>query len=382
MPIRLLIAGASTRAAAHSAGCAGYDVVAWDAFADRDQHPRVEAHACAVHGGQPMAAALAHAARDVRADAVVYLSPFENDPPAVEVLTGGRQLFGNHADTLRRVRDPLLLHRTLEQHRVPAPHVCPAGVTPPAGPWLLKPFASGGGRGVRTWRPGVPVPADHYLQQQVEGVPGSVTLIAAKGECAIIGVSRQLIGDDAFGAAGFRYCGSIDASAGDAFEETPQLMAAATALARTVAAAFDLRGLNGIDFVARGGLPLPVEVNPRWSSSMELFDRDGSASLMAAHADACTTRRITWRGAPAGAVTGKAIVFARRTVVMGDTSGWLATRARRDVPWPGQQIARGEPICTVYARASSYASCYAALVEQASAVYRELADSSRRLRSL
>ena len=55
MLIRLLIAGASTRAAAHSAGCAGYDVVAWDAFADRDQHPRVEAHACAVHSGQPMA---------------------------------------------------------------------------------------------------------------------------------------------------------------------------------------------------------------------------------------------------------------------------------------------------------------------------------------
>ena len=98
-------------------------------------------------------------------------------------------------------------------------------------------------------------------------------------------------------------------------------MAAATALARTVAAAFDLRGLNGIDFVARGGLPLPVEVNPRWSSSMELFDRDGSASLMAAHVDACTTGRMTWRGEPAGSVTGKAIVFARRTVVVGDTSG-------------------------------------------------------------
>src|SRR5688572_25563403 len=253
MPIRLLIAGASTRAAAHSAGCAGHDVVAWDAFADRDQHPRVEAHAIAAHIRQPLAAALAHAARDVRADAAVYLSPFENDPPAVETLSAGRHLFGNPADTLRRVRDPVLLRRTLEQHGVSAPDVCPAGVTPSpgAGAWLLKPVASGGGRGVRPWRPGASVPAGHYLQQQVEGVPGSVTFIAAKGECAIVGVSRQLIGDEAFGAAGFRYCGSIDASAGDAFEQTPQLMAAATALARTVAAAFDLRGLNGIDFVAR-----------------------------------------------------------------------------------------------------------------------------------
>ena len=131
------------------------------------------------------------------------------------------------------------------------------------------------------------------------------------------------------------------------------------------------RGLNGIDFVARCGLPLPVEVNPRWSSSMELFDRDGRRSLMAAHIDACRTGRITWRDDAAGAVAGKAIVFARRTVVVGDTSAWL-NRARRDVPWPGQRIARGEPVCTVYASASSYASCYAGLVEQASAVCREL----------
>jgi predicted ATP-grasp superfamily ATP-dependent carboligase len=139
-----------------------------------------------------------------------------------------------------------------------------------------------------------------------------------------------------------------------------------------VAEAFGVRGLNGIDFVARGGAPLPVEVNPRWSSSMELFDREERESLLAAHVGACRAGLVSWRSESPGSVAGKAIVFARRAVVLGETSGWLASRARRDVPWPGQRVAPGEPVCTVYARASSYATCYASLVEQAAAVYREL----------
>jgi len=38
-----LICGTSTRAAAASAARAGFRVIAFDAFADRDQHPSVDA---------------------------------------------------------------------------------------------------------------------------------------------------------------------------------------------------------------------------------------------------------------------------------------------------------------------------------------------------
>src|SRR5216110_553778 len=39
---------------------------------------------------------------------------------------------------------------------------------------------------------------------------------ARAGRAVPVGVSRQLVGEHAFGAAGYRYCGNILAAAGDA----------------------------------------------------------------------------------------------------------------------------------------------------------------------
>ena len=74
--------------------------------------------------------------------------------------------------------------------------------------WLLKPLSSGGGHGIRPWRR-TTVPKGCYLQQRIDGRPGSVVFVAADGRAVPLGVSRQLIGDQRFGAGGVRYCGSI-----------------------------------------------------------------------------------------------------------------------------------------------------------------------------
>src|SRR3989441_13045717 len=81
--------------------------------------------------------------------------------------------------------------------------------------WLLKPRASGGGRGVRLYRAGEPVPKGWYLQQQVVGAPGSIVFVAAGGAAAPLGGSRVLAGGPALGVEGVLYCGSILAGAGD-----------------------------------------------------------------------------------------------------------------------------------------------------------------------
>jgi len=36
---------------------------------------------------------------------------------------------------------------------------------------------------------------------------------------------------------------------------------------RCAASEFGLLGINGLDFVARDGIPYPIEVNPRWSAT-------------------------------------------------------------------------------------------------------------------
>src|SRR5438067_674295 len=92
LPNAVIIAGVSTRAAAESAALAGFEVTALDAFADLDQHPAVRAQAIY---GPFTAAAAARAARGLEADAVAYLSNFENHSRAIESLARGRALWGN-----------------------------------------------------------------------------------------------------------------------------------------------------------------------------------------------------------------------------------------------------------------------------------------------
>ena len=368
MSSRVLIAGVSTRAAAESAACAGFVVTSIDAFADLDQHPSVRALSLAE--GFSCAAA-ARASREIECDAVVYLAGFENHPGAVATLARGRTLWGNSPEVLRRARDPAAAARAFRARGLQAPRVS-ARAGAAEGRWLVKPSARGGGQGVGPWRLGSSLSRSSYLQEFVDGTPGAVVFVAAHGAAVPLGVSRQIVGDHAFGAAGYQYCGSILAAGQDA-----SLVKAACALASVAAAEFSLVGANGIDFVASAGVPYPVEINPRWCASMELVERAFGLSVFAAHAAACASGSLPdfdlRRQRPHAGAAGKAVVFARAEATVGDTRGWLEEDSGiRDVPRPGDRIRAGHPVCTVFAACSDEARCYAALVERAAQVYAEL----------
>jgi uncharacterized protein len=388
----VLIAGVSARAAAASAARAGFAVTTVDAFADRDLPGGSRVVSPPRDIGQPFnARAAARAAADVACDAVVYLSNFENHPDAVQALAAGRALWGNPPDVVRRVRDPRLLMHVCRRRGILSPAVIvnandrnePSDPNDPneANEWLIKPFASGGGHGVRIWLRSdrglrIPEPG-FYLQRRLEGIPGSVVFVAAGGRAVPLGVSRQLVGDPAFGANGFRYCGNILAASGDRqFPEEARVVCAACELATTVADAFGLIGVNGIDFMARDGTPYPIEVNPRWCGSMDLVERAYGVCVFDVHASACAAATLPRfdlaQARHVSGAAGKAIVFAREDIVVGDTDEWLSDDTVHDVPHAGERIAAARPVCTVYAAGADAAACYAALVARADRVYQEL----------
>jgi len=332
----------------------------------------------------PTAVAMTRATVGVSADAVCYLSPFENHPRTISALAAGRALWGNSPETLRRVRDPLELHKVLARNGFVAPRIANVsnGLNDPnVSEWLIKPFSSGGGNRIRNWA-GERVPRTSYLQERIDGTPGSILFAAARGRCVPLGLSRQLAGDPNFGATGYRYCGSILAPLEDPqFTNGHALLATATAMARCIASEFGLVGINGIDFVARGGLPYAVEVNPRWSASLEVAERAFGLALFRAHADACRTGALPafdlallLRDAP---VVGKAVVYAQRTGIAPDTRAWLEDPMVRDVPRAGEIFRKGQPICSVFATAGDSDACYTALVERAESVYAGMTVTSR-----
>jgi predicted ATP-grasp superfamily ATP-dependent carboligase len=376
----VLIAGVTTRALALSAVRAGYRVTAVDAFGDLDLRALVEVIAVkrlpGRHAG-PLAAARAGA--PVAAELVAYTSNFENSPRAVERLAQGRRLLGNPPDVLARVRNPLELMRVLRCHGLATPETrARATATTPAGiPWLLKPRRSGGGHGIRNWHRGVSIPRSSYLQERIAGVPGSVIFAANGDDAVLLGFSRQLVADSRLGARAFRYCGSLLGSpAIPLFSRQDELLERAAIVARTTSREFGLVGLNGIDFIARGGVPYPIEVNPRYSASMELVERAQGISMFEAHLRAC---RGELPPVPAAGmdIHGKAIVFTRHDVILGDTVPWLGNEWLADVPHPGERIRRGHPLCTVFARAHDGSTCRRLLLRRAAAIYR-LVESKRK----
>jgi uncharacterized protein len=369
----VLIVGVSTRAAAESAARAGFEVTALDGYADLDQHPSVRALSLPRDFGTTFSAeAVVNAARELPGDAIVYLSSLENHPNAVDALTSERALWGNRSGVLRRVRDPKALADVFTTCGIRAPRVVmphqAASLPSDVDRWMLKPRASGGGHGVRLWQPGVAVTPGHYLQEFVEGTPGSVIFVAAGGRGVVLGITRQLVGDRAFGVGGFRYCGNILTNDRTRVRE-------AAALVDVIAAEFALVGLGSIDVVANEDGLRPVEVNPRWSASMELVERKRNISMFAVHADACVKGELPAFDINApldqGEVHGKAIVFSRQDVVIGDTRRWLDDPDVRDVPHEGDHIGTGQPVCTVLAVSSNEAGCYARLVECAARIYSE-----------
>src|SRR5688500_3501676 len=376
----ILICGTSTRAAAESAARAGFSVTTIDAFADRDQHPTVRALSVARDfNASPTAPAMARVARDLPCDAVVYLSPFENHPRAVAALAADRVLLGNAPERLRRVRNPFVLAEELKRRGFAVPRLLNENDSNDANDsngWLIKPFRSGGGARIREWQRG-PIPRGWYLQERIDGTPGSLVFAAAKGACVAIGFSRQLVGDANFGAAGFRYCGSILAPLGDRqFADGAAVFEAAGAMAQCMSTTFGLAGLNGLDFIARGRVVYPLEVNPRWSSSIEVAERAFAMPFFPVHVAACSDGVLpTFDCAAAlerSGVVGKAIVYARHAASIGDSSSWMEDSSVRDVPRAGERFRPGQPICSVFATAADSETCYRLLVRRAARVYAEL----------
>jgi predicted ATP-grasp superfamily ATP-dependent carboligase len=372
----LIVAGVTTRALAVSAAREGWQVTAVDAFGDRDLRAVAAVLTVPSSSASPFTPSMAaRIARAVRADTAAYTSNFENHPGAVAMLSENRRLLGNRPQVLEKIRNPFALMRALSRRGFPVPAT--RASAPPVGTpgrWLRKPRRSGGGHGTVVWKRGS-LTRSSYLQARITGIPGSIAFLADGHHAVPIGISRQLVGEKEFGSNGFRYCGSLLADGRRLFDRGDEVTSVAIALAAAVTEEFGLVGLNGLDFVARGGVPYTLEVNPRYSASMELVERSTLSSLFRMHERSCA-------GVLPGAivmprnVSGKAVVFARRTVTIIDSGRW-AELAVADVPHPGERIARGRPICTVFAEGRDADECHERLVREAGRVYRMVETGAR-----
>jgi predicted ATP-grasp superfamily ATP-dependent carboligase len=365
-----------------SAVRSGHDVVAVDFFGDRDQAQLAESYALQRDLGLPATAeGLATAARRIDADAVVYGANLENHQEVVGERTLGRRVLGNPAEVVRDVRDWALLRRFCLEAGLAHPVTLLHGEEERAGRgrWLRKRVRSGGGHGIASWD-GRPLDDAHTLQAEVDGRAASIAFVADGRQSRVFAFTEQLLGRTDLGGSGYAWCGNVLPLELPGPDHTA-IYAQVEHMASSLTRRFGLVGVNGLDVVigrdAEGNVrPYLIEVNPRFTGSMELAERAFGISVFRLHVEALAGRiphASLFEGAPEGCV-GKGIVYARRPTVAPDTTVWL-TRGVRDVPWPRRHIAAGHPVCTVLARGRDRRTCLEGLFSAAAAVYRDIDES-------
>jgi predicted ATP-grasp superfamily ATP-dependent carboligase len=348
----ILILGASTRAAAFSALRAGLRPHCIDFFADRDL-----SSACAVIRIDPEegASGLERAASSLPGADWLYTGPLENHPELVERLSLIHQLCGNSRATLQAVRDPLRVADVLSRAGLPHPDVrLSDNGLPRERTWLVKPVASGGGRLIRFFDEQPSFLAEPcYYQEWVDGPSFSAIFLADAARAEFIGVTRQLIGAEGLP---FAYQGSIGP-----WPVSDRLRNVLEQLGSVLTTAFNLVGLFGFDYILRDDGPWPVEVNPRYTASVEVLELALRRSLIAEHLHMCAPElvrsgiRSELRPGNADAkVVGKGVLYSRRASVIPKIAideSWqrdpLAVPEIADVPWPAR-VDAGQPLLTVF----------------------------------
>ncbi len=351
--MRFLVVAHSARLLAQSAARARCPVCALDLFNDADTR-RVSLHSEAV---DPRAAngpgfdredLLRRAARLCPPSGclgLVYGAGFEDDTVTLARLARGRELFGNPPELVERLKDPVRFFGMLDQLAIAHPDTTPDRPAQPRG-WLYKRRGATGGAHVMD-AGAVDIEAaagQGYFQRREAGRNLSVLFLADGRDAEVIGVSRQLTRGT--GRHRYAYAGAVGPIELPAAVYRKLRDAIDALVART-----GLVGCNSLDFLLDGVRPSVLEINPRPSATMDLYDDDWATGLFDAHLKACRGRLPRAAAARrARAARAHAIVYAHKPLQIPADAAFAPWCS--DLPRPGSRMALDAPVCTVHAEAA------------------------------
>ncbi|AOF82329.1 ATP-grasp domain protein [Methyloversatilis sp. RAC08] len=342
MPHWLIVSG-SARALAQSCVAAGWTCDVIDPFADTDTQAvaRRTVRADFRDGafGDELPALIAGMAG--RWDGIVDGSGFEPRPDLLSALDrafhASAPRRGNAAATVQQCKTPDALAAGLREAGVRHAAMRSEGRAPDG--WLMKQTGACGGAHVRPAQGGETIPTGWHAQACVAGIPASVLFLADGHRGRIVGVSRQFPGAI---AGPYAWC--------EAVSDLPLDDAQLALLERDVDAivrAFGLRGLNGADLVLEGGRHVLLEINPRPTATLALYDGRVAGGLFAAHIAACAGQLADVAMSPARALRGLRVVYAPHDLIVGNGVRW--PEGCTDLPAAGSFVAKAAPVCTAHA---------------------------------
>jgi predicted ATP-grasp superfamily ATP-dependent carboligase len=371
----VLVAALAGRGLAASARRAGYLPLVADAFGDSD----TEEHAFKVRRvgdaarigfrTKPVLSALAElaAAAPSAPLGLVLGSGFEDRPRLIAALASRYRLLGNDAATTARAKSPTALVAQLDALGIRHPDTQLAPPADPAG-WLSKRIGGSGGAHIVA-AADADLSARRYYQRRRAGELSALA-VATRDGARLVGISRQwTVGA---GPRPYRYGGAVGP-----VDLDPGIARVIHKAVHALSAALRLVGLVSFDFLLVDGAPWLLEVNPRPSATLDVFD-DAAGTLFRAHLAACAGATPPPLPPREGACAA-AILYADRGRLGVGTGHWPEWTADR--PPPGTRIPRYHPVATVFARGATpeaaLRSCRARLDELGEMLYAQAPTRER-----
>lgn len=282
--------------------------------------------------------------------AAVYGSGLETHAASLDYLFARLPVFGNTPATCRRLHDKRKFFAVLHKWGMTYPLTC---FTPPktAGEWLIKPYYGEGGAQISFYESpagrsaqsngarGTPY-ENIYWQRYQRGVAMSALFLADTHKAQVVAFNRQWT--TTFPGRPFVFSGVMShAQLPDA--EKRRLAKWLNALTSE----FSLTGLNSLDFIWDGQQLWVLEINPRPSASIALYDDYCAGGLLAAHLAACrgALRQFEMQNASCSAYQ---IVYAPSDCRIPSALNWPVWA--NDKPQADSFIRAGTPICSIMAR--------------------------------
>lgn len=363
---QLLIIGVQARPAAFSALRAGLQPLCADLLADSDLRARCHVRrvrSSEFHGN------LLRFAEDHPEVPLMYGGPLENQPDLVGELSRQRPLWGCSPASLRLARDPFVWTRMLVEAGIPVPEVrAPTSPKVPGRKWLIKPVTGGSGFGILRWTgPETFRQGNAYVQEYIKGLSCSAIYLGSASGSRFLGATRQFIGEKWANVDCFHYCGNSGPLA-----LTAEVRQALDRLGEALGAGCQLRGLWCLDYILKDNVPWPVEINPRYSASIEVLEYATGLPAMALH------RQVFDPDAPEPAwpapgrrpaVVAKVLWHAPLGFTMPEGGPWEELLHNpgdihemppyADLPESGIIFNLGRPVVTVFTRGDSRQDCRA-----------------------
>lgn len=344
VPPQYLVVASSGRALARSAHYSGHSVCVLDLFADTDTLryssicKKISASGWGLDVDSTLAAANQYCPPPMP---LVPGSGFENNPGLLGALSSGRPLLGNRPETVAFIKDPTNFFAMLDDLGIPHPLT---SLLPPISPdgWLVKTVGANGGSHIRHAQRDDKPEKGKYFQEFVKGRAASVLFLANGFQCRVIGLNETWCrgGTD----APFAYAGAINRI--DLPEKMrDRIQADVRALVRELG----LTGINGMDLIVTSNDYQVLEVNPRPTATLDLYDDQASFSLFKMHVAACHGELPT--SLPdSNLVRAHAVVYAPKTLhlpLRHSFPDWCT-----DLPAEESTFHSHDPICMAHAQGS------------------------------